>query len=132
MQVIRVIAQIAILWLFYYIGELIVAWTGIIIPASIIGLLLLWGCLMTGILNVKFIKDGASFLIAFLTLFFIPSTVGVIEYPELLSTAGMLLVAAVIISSAIAFLVTGKVSQYIEKKENRVKEEDYASADHHH
>lgn len=132
MQVIRVIAQIAILWLFYYIGELIVAWTGIIIPASIIGLLLLWGSLMTGILNVKFIKDGASFLIAFLTLFFIPSTVGVIEYPELLSTAGMLLVVAVIISSAIAFLVTGKVSQYIEKKENRVKEEDYASTDRHH
>ncbi|MER1998832.1 MAG: CidA/LrgA family protein, partial [Lysinibacillus sp.] len=117
MQIIRIIAQIAILWLFYFIGELIVTWTGIIIPASIIGLVLLWICLMTGLINPKLIKDGASFLIAFLTLFFIPSTVGVIEYPELLSKAGILLVIAVTISSAVAFIVTGKVSQYIEKKE---------------
>ena len=132
MQIIRIIAQIVFLWLFYFIGELIVTWTGIIIPASIIGLLLLWICLMTGLINVKLIQDGASFLIAFLTLFFIPSTVGVIEYPELLSKAGILLVVAVTISSAFAFIVTGKVSQYIEKKENSMKEGDYASVDRHH
>ena len=132
MQIIRIIAQIVFLWLFYFIGELIVTWTGIIIPASIIGLLLLWICLMTGLINVKLIQDGASFLIAFLTLFFIPSTVGVIEYPELLSKAGILLVVAVTISSAFAFIVTGKVSQYIEKKENNMKEGDYASVDRHH
>jgi holin-like protein len=132
LQIIRIIAQIVFLWLFYFIGELIVTWTGIIIPASIIGLLLLWICLMTGLINVKLIQDGASFLIAFLTLFFIPSTVGVIEYPELLSKAGILLVVAVTISSAFAFIVTGKVSQYIEKKENNMKEGDYASVDRHH
>lgn len=87
---------------------------------------------MTGVLNVKLIQDGASFLIAFLTLFFIPSTVGVIEYPELLSTAGIILVVAVIISTAIAFIVTGKVSQMIERKESGVKEGDYARSHHHH
>ena len=132
LKIIRIIAQIAILWLFYLIGELIVQWTGVIIPASIIGLVLLWICLMTGLLNVKLIQDGAGFLIAFLTLFFIPSTVGVIQYPELLSSAGILLVVAVTISSAFAFILSGKVSQYIEKKENSVKEGDYAGADRHH
>lgn len=132
LKIIRIIAQIAILWLFYLIGELIVQWTGVIIPASIIGLVLLWICLMTGLLNVKLIQDGAGFLIAFLTLFFIPSTVGVIQYPELLSSAGILLVVAVTISSAFAFILSGKVSQYIEKKENSVKEGDYAGADSNH
>lgn len=132
LKIIRIIAQIAILWLFYLIGELIVQWTGVIIPASIIGLVLLWICLMTGLINVKLIQDGAGFLIAFLTLFFIPSTVGVIQYPELLSSAGILLVVAVTISSAFAFILSGKVSQYIEKKENSVKEGDYAGADRHY
>lgn len=132
MKAIRIIVQVGILWLFYFIGQLIVEWTGIFIPASIIGLVLLWGCLMTGVLNVKLIQDGASFLIAFLTLFFIPSTVGVIEYPELLSTAGIILVVAVIISTAVAFIVTGKVSQMIERKESGVKEGDYARSHHHH
>lgn len=131
MRVIRTVAQIAILWIYYFIGVLIVEWTGIIIPASIIGLLLLWGSLMTGLLNVKFIQDGAGFLITFLTLFFIPSTVGVVEYPELLTLQGILLVVAVIASTIIVLVLTGKVSQAIEKKESKVKEKDYAGSHHY-
>lgn len=131
MQVIRVIAQIAILWGFYFVGQLIVAWTGIFIPASIIGLLLLWICLMTKIIKVKLIQAGASFLIAFLTLFFVPTTVGVMEYPELLTVEGGLLLLAVVISSAVTLVFSGKVSQFIEKKESRIEEERYVQSHHH-
>lgn len=132
MIIIRTISQICILWVFYAIGVLIVEWTGIIVPASIIGLVLLWLLLMFKVINVKLIQDGASTLIAFMTLFFIPSTVGVIEYPELLTTAGLLLVVAVIFSTVITIVVTGKVSQLIERKEQPVKEEfGHVSSNHH-
>lgn len=132
MIIIRTIAQMCILWLFYFIGLLIVEWTNIIIPASIIGLVLLWLLLMFKVIHVKLIQDGASTLIAFMTLFFIPSTVGVIEYPELLTTAGLLLVLAVIFSTAITIIVTGKVSRLIERKEQDVKEEvGHVSSNHH-
>lgn len=132
MIIIRTIAQMCILWLFYFIGLLIVEWTNIIIPASIIGLVLLWLLLMFKVINVKLIQEGASTLIAFMTLFFIPSTVGVIEYPELLTTAGLLLVLAVIFSTAITIIVTGKVSRLIERKEQDVKEEvGHVSSNHH-
>jgi len=117
---------------FYAIGVLIVEWTDIIVPASIIGLVLLWLLLMFKVINVKLIQEGASTLIAFMTLFFIPSTVGVIEYPELLTTAGLLLVVAVIFSTVITIVVTGKVSQLIERKEQPVKEEfGHVSSNHH-
>ena len=133
MIIVRTIAQICILWLFYLIGLLIVEWTGIIIPASIIGLVLLWLSLMLKIIDVRLIKDGASFLIGFMTLFFIPSTVGVIEYPELLSTSGLLLVVAVIISTILAIVITGKVSQMIERKERSEKGEvRHGSSSHHY
>ena len=133
MRIIRMIAQIAILWVFYYIGVLIVEWTNIFIPPSIIGLVLLWALLMLNIINVKLIQDGASFLIAFLTLFFIPSTVGVVEYPELLTLSGLLLVLAVFVSTVIVIVVTGKVSQFIERKEQEVKEDVMdVSTTHHH
>jgi len=119
-------------WLFYFIGVLIVEWTGIVIPASIIGLLLLWLLLMFKVINVRLIQEGASTLIAFMTLFFIPSTIGVIEYPELLTTAGLLLVIAVIFSTVITIVMTGKVSQLIERKEQAVKEEvGHVSSNHH-
>lgn len=133
MGIIRTIAQIGIIWLFYYMGVLIVEWTNIFLPPSIIGLVLLWVLLMLNIINVKLIQDGASFLIAFLTLFFIPSTVGVVEYPELLTLSGVLLVLAVFVSTVIVIIVTGKVSQFIERKEQEVKEETMnVSTTHHH
>lgn len=132
MRIVRMIAQIAILWVFYYIGVFIVEWTNIFIPPSIIGLVLLWVLLMLNIINVKLIQDGASFLIAFLTLFFIPSTVGVIEYPELLTVSGLLLVLAVFVSTVIVIIITGKVSQFIERKEQEVKEDVMDVSTTHH
>ena len=133
MRIIRMIAQIAILWVFYYIGVLIVEWTNIFIPPGIIGLVLLWALLMLNVINVKLIQDGASFSIAFLTLFFIPSTVGVVEYPELLTLSGLLLVLAVFVSTVMVIIITGKVSQFIERKEQEVKEDVMdVSTTHHH
>ena len=88
---------------------------------------------MMNVINVKLIQDGASFSIAFLTLFFIPSTVGVVEYPELLTLSGLLLVLAVFVSTVIVIVVTGKVSQFIERKEQEVKEDVMdVSTTHHH
>lgn len=119
MQIIRIISQIAILFLFYFIGDFIVSVFHIKFPGSIVGLLLLWICLYFKWLNIKFVMDGANFLITFLTLFFIPSTVGIIQYPELLTKNGLLLIVAVFISSIFAFIFTGKLSQYLEKVEDK-------------
>ena len=128
MEIIRTIAQIGIIILFYLTGEFIVAVTGIIIPGSIIGLVILWLALYFKILNVKYIQNGASFMLAFLTLFFIPSTVGVINYPELLTLSGGLFVLAVIMSTIFALVLTGKISKFIERKECKMKEEENIAA----
>ena len=132
MKIIRIIAQILILWIFYFVGQVIVNWTGIFIPSSIIGLLLLWICLMTDIIKVEYIKDGASFMILYLTLFYIPATVGLIEYPELLRLEGILLMVAIFISSAVTLVITGKASQFIENKEGeKIKGGNYANLNNH-
>ena len=127
-DIIRTIAQIGIIILFYLVGEYIVSITGIIIPGSIVGLVLLWLSLYFKLLNVKFIQKGASFMLAFLTLFFIPSTVAVINYPELLTVSGGLLILAVIISTILALVITGKVSRIIEEKEKQKKEGEHVTA----
>ena len=128
MEIIRTIAQIGIIILFYLTGEFIVSVTGIIIPGSIIGLVILWLALYFKILNVKYIQNGASIMLAFLTLFFIPSTVGVINYPELLTLSGGLFVLAVIMSTIFALVITGKISKFIERKECKMKEEEIIAA----
>ena len=122
MQIIRTIVQIGILTIYYYLGVVIVNWTGIFIPASIVGLILLWLSLYFKLIKVQYIQDGATFFLAFLTLFFIPSTVGVVDHPELLSKAGLYLILAVILSTLVAIALTGKWSQWIEKKEAAAKD----------
>ena len=128
MDIIRTIAQIGIIIIFYLVGEFIVSITGIIIPGSIIGLVLLWLALYFKMINVKYIQNGAGFMLAFLTLFFIPSTVAVMNYPELLTISGGLFVLGVIISTIFALIVTGIVSKMIEKKECEIKEEENIAA----
>ncbi|NLY79254.1 MAG: CidA/LrgA family protein [Lysinibacillus sp.] len=138
MRVIRIIAQILILYVFYYIGVFIVEITNLPLPASVIGLLLLFICLQLKWIKVEYIKDGAGFLIGFMTLFFIPPMMGIINYPQLFSVAGWLLMASVVISTLFVILTTSMISQWIEKKEIAMKEKkgkgevDHASSHIHH
>ena len=117
MRTIRVIGQILILYIFYYIGVFIVEMTGLPLPASILGLVLLAFCLKMKWVKVDYIREGAGFLIAFMTLFFIPPIVGIIDYPQLLSVEGVLLIGTVFVSTLFAILISSKISEIIEKKE---------------
>lgn len=115
-KVIRIVFQIIILYLFSFIGSWIVQSPSLQFPGSIVGLLLLFVCLYFRIIPVELIKDGAGFLLAFLALFFIPATVGIMDYPELLSWAGLGMVLAIIISTVITIIITGRLCQYLERK----------------
>lgn len=119
---IRIILQICILYLFSLLGSFFVEILHIKFPGSIVGLLLLLGCLHLKIIPVHIIKDGAGFLLGLLALFFIPSTVGVMNYPELLSFNGVLLILSVIASTIITIIVTGRICQYLEDKSSGEEE----------
>ncbi|MEK5206423.1 MULTISPECIES: CidA/LrgA family protein [unclassified Psychrobacillus] len=115
-KVIRIVFQVVILYLFSFIGSWIVQSLSLQFPGSIVGLLLLFVCLYFRIIPVELIKDGAGFLLAFLALFFIPATVGIMDYPELLSWAGLGMVLAIVLSTVITIIFTGRFCQYLERK----------------
>ncbi|WP_342600516.1 CidA/LrgA family protein [Psychrobacillus sp. FSL H8-0483] len=116
---IRIAFQVIILYLFSLVGSLIVQILPFNFPGSIMGLLILLGCLYAKIIPVNLIKDGAGLLLGLLALFFVPATVGVMNYPEFLSFNGMLLVFTIIVSTILAIIVSGRVCQYIEGKESK-------------
>ncbi|MFJ7950980.1 CidA/LrgA family protein [Lysinibacillus sp. NPDC096418] len=128
MKIIRIIVQVGILNIFYYIGVGIVSLLHLPFPASIVGLLLLALSLQFKIIKVEYIQDGAGFLIGVLTLFFIPATVGVIDYPQLWTSTGLLVMLAVTVSTLIAIYVTGSISQVIERKEAAKKDRSVEKA----
>ncbi|MEK3978233.1 CidA/LrgA family holin-like protein [Psychrobacillus sp. FSL K6-2836] len=115
-KIIRIVFQVIILYIFSFIGSWIVQSLSLQFPGSIIGLLLLFGCLYFKIIPVELIKDGVGFLLTFLALFFIPATVGIMDYPELLSWTGLGMILSIFISTLITIIVTGKFCEFLERK----------------
>lgn len=116
-KILLILVQIIFLYGLSILGNLIVSLLNLPIPGSIVGLLLLFMGLHTNIIPVTFIQEGAGFILVVLPLFLIPSTVGVIEYPELLSIRGVMLILMVMVSTFLTMIIVGRVSTFREKKE---------------
>ncbi|MEH7273587.1 CidA/LrgA family protein [Neobacillus vireti] len=123
MKILIIILQTGILSLFYLAGTIIHNLFHLVIPGSIIGLILLFLCLYLKIIPVKFIENGAGFLLSILMLFFIPATVGIMNYSSLLSFHGALFIAVVLLSTIFTIVAAGIAGQYFERKAQKGKDE---------
>lgn len=119
LKVLLIILQIGFLYGLNMVGNLVAVMLKVPIPGSIIGLLILLLGLFLKIIPVTFIQDGAGFILVILPLFFIPSTVGVIQYPELLSLNGVVLILMVMVSTFITMIIVGRVSEWESKKDGK-------------
>lgn len=108
--------QITGLFIFNFLGEFISSLFKLPLPGSIVGLLLLFLSLHYKLIPETYIKEGVGFLLAILPLFFIPATVGIIQYPEFLSAKGITLIVIVMISTFLTMIVAGRVSERYEEK----------------
>ena len=67
---------------------------------------------------MSWIEDGTRLFVSHLTLFFIPATVGIVNYLQLFTGEGILLIIIVLISTALVMGISGVVSQwFVRKKE---------------
>ncbi len=111
----KLLYQIAILFGFNFIGEWIQDFFGLFIPGSVIGLILLFIVLSTGLFPSRFIEVGAGFMMKHLVLFFIPATVGILNFYHLFVGKGLLLIVVTMISSLLVMLSSGFTSQFLAK-----------------
>lgn len=128
MKGLQIIYQIAILYAFTWIGNFIHHILPAPIPGSIIGLILLLICLSFKIIPIKIIENGASFLLAYLPLLFIPAMIGIMNYPSLFSSSGAILCLIGVVSTIVTMLVSGAASQFLEKRTMKRKENKKCSS----
>lgn len=107
----RMMTHIFFLYALLLIGNFLQNVFHLFIPGSIIGMLLLFLLLKTGIIKMKWMEEGTSLLLRHLTLFFIPVTIGFMEYLELFSGRGILLLLIIVISTALVMGIGGAVSE---------------------
>lgn len=97
------------------IGELIAATTGIKLPASIIGMLLLTLLLKLGWVKVAWVKGISDFLVKNLPLFFVPPAVAIMLFLDLIEANLWSILIASLGSTIIVLSFTGWTHQMLRK-----------------
>ncbi|MDM5155940.1 CidA/LrgA family holin-like protein [Bacillus sp. DX1.1] len=113
MKFIAFLLQVGMLYAFSLTGEWIQKTFSLSMPGSLIGMLMLFIFLYSGVLPVRWLELGAEKLIAFLPLFLIPSTTGLMEYGSFLLSKGSVMFFIVILSTLVTLLISGYVSQLL-------------------
>src|SRR5699024_1928226 len=85
---------------------------------SVIGLIMMFLLLVSGIFQTRWIEKGASFMVGNLVLFFIPGIVGILNYFYLFKGKGLLLFVITIVSTLLVMISSGLVSQAVVKERN--------------
>jgi holin-like protein len=109
------------------IGELIVWLTGITIPSSIIGMLLLAALLQTKAIKEEWVKGMSDFLISNMGFFFVPPGVALMLYLDIIRAELFPIVVATVVSTVLVLIVTGWTHQWLKKGE-KLKREEFATA----
>ncbi len=115
-NVLLFLAQLFVIWTIYTISVYIVDLLHLPIPGSVLGMILLFLLLTTGIVKVQYIEKGASFLNNHLAFFFIPFAVGLMNYGGLIKTSGVQLLIMIAGSSIVGLLITSGLTQYLSRK----------------
>ncbi len=118
-SLVMAIIQLAVIFAFLAIGELIVWVTGTGVPSSIIGMLLLTLCLSLRIIKLKYVEGAADFLVKNLGFFFVPAGVALMGYFDLIADQWLPIVVAAAASTVIVLALTGHIHQISRKYFNR-------------
>lgn len=110
------ILQLFVLWLLNELGLIIVQWLHLPIPGNVLGMMLLFILLLTGVIKLNWIDQASSFLLKHLVFFFIPITVGIMTLGPMFLRNGLSLIVILIISAVLGMVVTGGSAQLLAKK----------------
>ncbi len=109
----KYLKQICLILLFSLLGELCRFLIPFPIPASIYGMVLLFGALSLRIIKVEQVKESGSFLTSILPVLFVAPAVNLLDCWEQLQSALIPLALITLISTVLVFGVSGVITQRI-------------------
>jgi len=116
MKYIKLVFQILVLYGFVIVGNWLQDFLHLPLPGSIIGLLVLLAVLSLKVFQLEWIESGSYFLLSYLPLYFIPATVGVMNYGHVFAGKGFLLIPITMISTFLTMWFSSYISQVLVKK----------------
>ena len=117
----RLTGQLILIWFIYWVSNAFADFSGLPIPGNVIGVILLFGLLSARIVRLEQIVEGADFLLKHLVFFFIPLTVSLMNWGHIFYDYGIVLAAAIVISTILPFWTVGYLTQLFIRKEKKCR-----------
>ena len=115
---IQLVRSLVILYIILLLGNLISHYIPLGIPGSIWGLLLLFLGLTTRIIRLEWIYLGSSLLIRYMAVLFVPVSIGIIKYCDLLVSQWKILLIPNILSTFLTLFIIAFLGNYLFYKQS--------------
>ena len=106
-----------------FLGEVLKAVLPLPIPASIYGLVIMLALLVLKVVKIEQVEGASMFLIDIMPLMFIPASAGLIDIWPTLKPVLIPLLIMTVISTVLVMVVSGKVTEFVIKLDNKEQKE---------
>ncbi len=96
-----------------FFGEVFIRLTHLPLPASIIGLLLLFFALQTGVVELKTVQSLAKIMLDYLVLMVVPACISIMQYLDIIQKELWILLLATSLSTFLVLIATGRTYQVV-------------------
>lgn len=118
--------QLLTILIFSFLGEVLKALLPFPVPASVYGLLLLLAALLTRVVKLEQVEDTAHYLISVMPVFFIASSVSIINITKDIKGELLSLVVMAVVSTVAVMAVTGLTAQAVIRHGKKKREKERA------
>ncbi|MGM9935070.1 CidA/LrgA family protein [uncultured Clostridium sp.] len=111
----KYLQQLMIILVAYILGVILQSALSLPIPGTVLGLIILFLGLYSGIIKVEMIEDMCEILISHMSFLFIPAGVGLITSFSLINGKIIAFSLIILISTVIVWVVTAYVVKFLRK-----------------
>jgi len=112
----KILKQMMIISVITFLGELLNLLLPLPVPGSVYGMILLFLCLLTGIVKLSQIEETANFLIAIMPVMFVGPSVALMDSYRAIAGSIPVLLFICFFTTITTMSITGLIAQFIIKK----------------
>ena len=118
----KYLKQFAIIIVISFVGEILNNIIPLPIPASVYGFVILFICLVTGIIKLEAVKETGKFLVEIMPIMFIPAAVGLLDSFDVLKPILLEVSIILVVTTVIVMVIAGRVTQFIIRRDGKNNE----------
>ena len=123
----KYVKQFGIIIVVSFLGEILHSLIPVPVPASIYGLVLMFGGLITGVIPYDSVKEVGTFLVDIMAIMFLPAAVGLMDAFDILRPVLVPFAVITVVSTVVVMVASGKVTEIVmhhsKKTEDELSEE---------